>query len=106
MKNLTEEEISIILYLKLAKDIGVNEVIINQKSCEIIVNLVDRLLHKKSHINEVELESIKDMVIHRIYEITVKNNYSTKQFVEFKNKINDLFDNYENIYKKGDKKVQ
>ena len=46
MKNFTKEESSALLYLKLARDLGADSVNINKSTCEVIVNLVERLMQK------------------------------------------------------------
>ena len=46
MQNFTKEESSALLYLKLARDLGANDISINKSTCEVIVNLVERLMQK------------------------------------------------------------
>lgn len=46
MQNFTKEESSALLYLKLARDLGADSVNINKSTCEVIVNLVERLMQK------------------------------------------------------------
>ena len=46
MQNFTKEESSALLYLKLAKDLGANNISINKSTCEVIINLVERLMQK------------------------------------------------------------
>ena len=46
MQNFTKEESSALLYLKLARDLGANNISINKSTCEVIVNLVERLMQK------------------------------------------------------------
>ena len=46
MQNFTKEESSALLYLKLAKDLGANNISINKSTCEVIINLVERLTQK------------------------------------------------------------
>jgi hypothetical protein len=46
MQNFTEQENSVLLYLKLARDVGADSVNINKSTCEVIVNLVERLIQK------------------------------------------------------------
>ena len=46
MQNFTKEESSTLLYLKLARDLAANDISINKSTCEVIVNLVERLMQK------------------------------------------------------------
>ena len=46
MQNFTKEESSALMYLKLAKDLGANNISINKSTCEVIINLVERLTQK------------------------------------------------------------
>ena len=46
MQNFTKEESSALMYLKLAKDLGANNISINKSTCEVIINLVERLMQK------------------------------------------------------------
>lgn len=46
MQNFTKEESSALLYLKLARDLGANNISINKSTCEVIINLVERLTQK------------------------------------------------------------
>ena len=46
MQNFTKEESSALLYLKLARDLGANDISINKSTCEVIINLVERLVKK------------------------------------------------------------
>ena len=46
MQNFTKEESSALLYLKLARDLGANNISINKSTCEVIINLVERLMQK------------------------------------------------------------
>ena len=48
MQNFTKEESSALLYLKLAKDLGANNISINKSTCEVIINLVERLMQKSN----------------------------------------------------------
>lgn len=46
MQNFTKEESNALLYLKLARDLGANDISINKSTCEVIINLVERLMQK------------------------------------------------------------
>ena len=46
MQNFTKEESSALLYLKLARDLGANNISINNSTCEVIINVVERLTQK------------------------------------------------------------
>ena len=46
MQNFTKEESSALMYLKLARDLGANDITINKSTCEVIINLVERLTQK------------------------------------------------------------
>jgi hypothetical protein len=46
MQNFTKEESSALLYLKLARDLGANNVNFDKSTCEVIINLVERLMQK------------------------------------------------------------
>ena len=46
MQNFTKEESSALMYLKLARDLGANNISINKSTCEVIINLVERLIKK------------------------------------------------------------
>ena len=52
MPNFTEQESKLLLYLKIAKDIGARDIIINKFDCETIINLVERLIKEVNKNDE------------------------------------------------------
>lgn len=50
MQNFTKEESSALLYLKLARDLGANNVNFDKSTCEVIINLVERLVKKSNEL--------------------------------------------------------
>lgn len=52
MPNFTEQESKLLLYLKIAKDIGAKDIIINKLDCETIINLVERLIKEVNKNDE------------------------------------------------------
>lgn len=63
MQNFTKEESSALLYLKLAKDLGAKDIGINKSTCEVIVNLVERLMKEKETILVDFCNELKEMTI-------------------------------------------
>lgn len=65
------------------------------------INEAIRLLDKISTADVVEvndnIDKIRKMVIHGIYSVVLEKHYNISVFVNCKEKINSLFDNYENI---------
>ena len=81
MQNFTKEESSALLYLKLARDLGANNISINKSTCEVIINLVERLMQKANDEQaELLLEKInkrfaeQDETINEILKICKENN--------------------------------
>ena len=101
MKNFTEQESSALLYLKLARDLGANDISINKSTCEVIVNLVERLMQKANGgwiSVEDRLPDNDDRVLVCYYNSKLKFNIT---YIDSYNG----YDKWENFDRWYDKKV-
>ena len=66
MQNFTKEESSALLYLKLARDLGAKNVNFDKSTCEVIINLVERLMKEKESILVDFCDELKEKTIQSV----------------------------------------